>query len=128
MERDFIKIIHAAVERKHGDYSLNDVRKVVVETLLSFRQTNSERSLLRSRTVTTDFRSDVVNQARCLYAIEVYWRFTPPGHNFLRKIHAVIYGTRLRDVRMTISSCQKYATTNNGKRISKKAYKVNLQG
>ncbi len=97
MERDFVKIIHAAIERKHGDYSLNDVRKVVVETLLTFRQTKSERSLLRSRTVTTDFRSDVVNQARCLYAIEAYWRFIPPGRNFLRKVHAVTYGTRLSD-------------------------------
>lgn len=104
MERDFVKLIHAAIKRKHGDYSLSDVRKIVVEALRAFGQTNSERSLLRCRAVSTDFRSDVINQTRCLYAIEVYWRFIPPGRSFVRKVHAITNGTRLSDVKIRTSN------------------------
>lgn len=100
MERKFAKLIHAAIEWKYGDHSLSDVREIVTKALQAFGQTSSERSLLQSRTVSTDFRSDVVNQARCLYAIEVYWRFMPPGRSFVRKVHAVTCGIRISDVKI----------------------------
>ncbi|MSR57919.1 MAG: Fic family protein [Planctomycetaceae bacterium] len=105
MEHDFVKLIHAAIERKYGDHALSDLWKIVGEALQAFRKTNSERNLLLRREVTSDFQSDVINQARCLYAIEVYWRFTPPGRTFVRKMHAVTYGTRLSDVKIRTDSC-----------------------
>ena len=99
MELDFAKLIHAAIKRKYDDYTLSDIKMAVAEGLRAFRQTNSERALLQRCTVTKDFNSDVINHARCFYAIEKYWRHTPPRRGFVRKVHAVSYGIRINAVK-----------------------------
>jgi Fic family protein len=96
----FADLIHAAIDRKYGDHADEEIRDVVGEALQLFRQAKSERSLLRTRVKTTDFRSDVINQTRCLYAIERYWRFRPPDRDFVRKVHSVACGCRLNDVKL----------------------------
>lgn len=99
MDRKLTKLIHAAIEWKYGDRSLSDIREIVTKALEAFRKTTSEQSLLHRREPTVSFQTDVVNHARCLYAIEVYWRFMPPSRDFVQKVHAVTCGIRLSDVK-----------------------------
>lgn len=104
LERTFTRLIHASIERKYGNRSLSDVRVLLIEALEVFRQASSEQALLRRRKVTADFESDIVNQARCLYALEAYWRFRSPGRAFVQKIHAVSYGMQSANVMLRTTS------------------------
>lgn len=104
VEQIFGDLVYAAIEEKYGSRTLDDVRRIVSDAVFLFRQTSSELQLLQCTAATSNFHSDVINQALCLYAIEEYWRFKLPKQGFVLTVHAVTYGMRIADVRMRIES------------------------
>jgi hypothetical protein len=95
---EFSRLIYKAIDGKYFGKTYSDVQRGTSAVLLTLRQSKSERAAIRHAVPTSDFETDVSNQIRCLYAIEAFWRFKPPGRQFVKKVHAISSGRRQRDL------------------------------